>query len=141
MDVLQRAWARAVRSFAAARRCGATAWEFDWRFGAEDPAFAGHFPHQPILPGVFLVEMAQRAAEHALQQESGQPHWVQKVQRFRFLAPVLPGDACSLRLEWTPPEVDAAELLLRARFSKSGLAVAQGLLVLRSGPRPASRLQ
>ncbi len=63
--------ARSVRGFSACRRPGPCEWEFDWRFADDDDSFQGHFPTYPILPGRFLLEMAQHAANHALAQ-SGQ---------------------------------------------------------------------
>ena len=42
---------------------GDGAMAFAFRFAANDPAFAGHFPTRPLLPGVFQLEMARRAAE------------------------------------------------------------------------------
>ena len=39
---------------------------FEFRFGADDPVFAGHFPNRPLLPGIFQLEMARVAAESVL---------------------------------------------------------------------------
>lgn len=125
--------ARGVRSFDRARRCAESAWEFDWAFGGADDAFAGHFPHQPILPGVFLVEMALRAAEYALGGGTGASHRVCSVERFRFLSPILPGDACCLRVEWPGEAAADPKIALRVSFSKAGLCVAQGVLIARVG--------
>src|SRR5260370_484573 len=38
----------------------------EFRFGAADPMFAGHFPKQPLVPGVFQLEMARMGAEWSL---------------------------------------------------------------------------
>jgi 3-hydroxymyristoyl/3-hydroxydecanoyl-(acyl carrier protein) dehydratase len=130
--------ARGVRTFDEARRRAASAWEFDWKFSAEDEAFAGHFPHQPILPGVFLVEMSLRAAEFALHSDTGAPHRVCSVERFRFLSPILPGDACSLVLEWPVESAANDKIAVRASFSKAGARVAQGVLIARAGHRLGS---
>lgn len=40
--------------------------EQSFRFGFDAPVFAGHFPAEPILPGVFQIEMARQAAEAEL---------------------------------------------------------------------------
>lgn len=125
--------ARGVRTFDEARRCAASAWEFDWKFGDADEAFAGHFPHQPILPGVFLLEMSLRAAEFALRSDTGAPHRVRSVERLRFLNPILPGDACSLRIEWPAEPAANDKIALRVSFSKTGTRVAQGVLIARAG--------
>jgi 3-hydroxymyristoyl/3-hydroxydecanoyl-(acyl carrier protein) dehydratase len=123
--------ARGVRSFDEAHRRGPSAWEFAWAFGDADEAFAGHFPHQPILPGVFLVEMSLRAAEFALHGDTGAPHRVCCVERFRFMNPILPGDVCSLRIEWLAEPAANDKIALRVSFSKPGARVAQGVLVAR----------
>ena len=40
--------------------------EQSFRVGSDAPVFAGHFPAEPILPGVFQIEMARQAAEEEL---------------------------------------------------------------------------
>lgn len=64
----------------------------------DHPAFAGHFPGQPVLPGVVLLgevlELLLREAPAAL---GPQP----QVSAVKFLAPVRPG--ASLEIRWTAP--------------------------------------
>jgi 3-hydroxyacyl-[acyl-carrier-protein] dehydratase len=58
------------------------------------PFFAGHFPGDPILPGVFLVEAAAQTAGVMLGAgAAGTPgrHRLAAVSQFKFLRPVLPG--------------------------------------------------
>ena len=59
------------------------------------PFFAGHFPGDPILPGVFLVEAAAQTAGVMLGAGSagaGPRHRMAAVSQFKFLKPVLPGE-------------------------------------------------
>ncbi|MER6808862.1 hypothetical protein ABT299_06255 [Spirillospora sp. NPDC000708] len=60
-----------------------------------DPAetvFAGHYPGQPILPGVCVVEYVRLA--------TAPPGWrLADIESSRFLRPVLPADR--LTIEWT----------------------------------------
>jgi 3-hydroxymyristoyl/3-hydroxydecanoyl-(acyl carrier protein) dehydratase len=62
------------------------------------PAFAGHFPGQPIAPGVLLLDLAQRAieAEHGC--------LVTGLAMAKFLSVVTPGDLLAVEHE----RVDAA---------------------------------
>lgn len=58
----------------------------------DEPCFAGHYPDHPILPGVLLVEMMQRAVRRYAWQRLGRPVRLQTLTRARFSAPVGPGD-------------------------------------------------
>ena len=59
----------------------------------DHPAFPGHFPGQPIVPGVVLLDEAQRAVEAAL------GHPVSGLAMAKFLSVVRPGEALELRYE------------------------------------------
>lgn len=57
---------------------------------------AGHYPHFPILPGVFTVDAVHRAVErHAADNGAGVPR-LTAVHSARFAAPVLPGDTLTV---------------------------------------------
>lgn len=59
----------------------------------DHPAFAGHFPGRPILPGVVLLAWALEALEAA----TGRPAAACQVASAKFLRPVGPGTALTLR--------------------------------------------
>ena len=63
---------------------------------ADHPAYAGHFPGRPILPGVVLLDQARRLLEQA----SGLA--VTGVAMAKFLSPVLPGETLALDYEAGP---------------------------------------
>ncbi len=91
--------------------------ERDWRVPTDHPAFAGHFPGRPILPGVVLLDEALRAARELAPGARG---WT--IPQAKFLQPVLPGDALRLSLSALPSTGFAFT------FTRAGEAVASGQL-------------
>lgn len=64
---------------------------------ADHAAFAGHFPGQPILPGVLLLKRVLDLAEAGL----GRSLATCALRNVKFIAPVMPGDQLRLELEQT----------------------------------------
>ena len=69
--------------------------------GAED-FFAGHFPSQPVMPGVLILEALAQAAGIWLLKAAPDPRWVEiRVVGFdeaKFRRPVVPGDQLIMEL-------------------------------------------
>jgi 3-hydroxymyristoyl/3-hydroxydecanoyl-(acyl carrier protein) dehydratase len=96
---------------------------FEFRFGADDRTFAGHFPARPLLPGVFQLEMARAMAEWIL----GCPLAVREVYKAKFMRPILPDEIvrADLRLSESGGTVQA-----RADFSVAGQRAGETVLRL-----------
>ena len=86
----------------------------------QHPAFGGHFPGAPLLPGVVLLDEMLQAVPPA----SG---W--SIATAKFLHPVRPGE--TLTLEHEPPLANGA---VRFTIRSAGQPVASGTLI----PRPAT---
>jgi 3-hydroxyacyl-[acyl-carrier-protein] dehydratase len=70
-----------------------------------EPQFTGHFPAQPIMPGVLIVEaLAQATGILAFKSEVGKPidgqiYMLVGIDKVRFKRTVEPGDQILLRVE------------------------------------------
>ena len=69
--------------------------DYRWLVPADHPAFAGHFPGNPIVPGVVLLDRAILFAEEML----GQPGLNWQVGNAKFFSPVRPEEALTFVLE------------------------------------------
>lgn len=89
-----------------------------WVVPADHPAFAGHFPGRPIVPGVVLLDrIVQLVAADCGQR-------VAAIGSAKFLSPVGPG--ASLDLSWST----GAGRSIRFDIASDGTAVASGTLTL-----------
>lgn len=63
-----------------------------------EPYFAGHFPGSPIMPGVLQIESAAQLCSLTLDSEPDEEYVyvILKVNDFKFLRPVLPGDTLTV---------------------------------------------
>jgi 3-hydroxymyristoyl/3-hydroxydecanoyl-(acyl carrier protein) dehydratase len=65
------------------------------QIAADHPAYPGHFPGMPVLPGVVLLD----AALHALEASGNGPSSRWEVNSAKFQSAVRPGEALTLQHE------------------------------------------
>ncbi len=59
-----------------------------------EPCFQGHFPEDPIFPGVLIIEAMAQAGGFIFAKEGvKQKGFIAAVDKVKFLKPVIPGDA------------------------------------------------
>ena len=69
-----------------------------------EPWFAGHFPGAPIMPGVLLIETAAQLCSLVTESDGTDEETMRvllKVDGFKFLRPVLPGDTLTVTVHKT----------------------------------------
>ncbi|MCZ8234392.1 MAG: AMP-binding protein [Inhella sp.] len=93
---------------------------------SDHPTFAGHFPGQPVLPGVALLSLVMRTLDAApeLRARLGS---VPQINNVKFISPVLPDT--ELRVELQPQGRGVGFAVLRGDG-----AVAKGLLTAGAAP-------
>ena len=95
----------------------------EFRFAADDPVFAGHFPGNPILPGVFQLELTRLVAESVLKC----PLTVREISKAKFRLPISPGETVRVELKLT--DKDGA-IQARASFSVGTQPAGDSILML-----------
>ena len=106
--------------------------------------FVGHFPDNPIMPGVLQLEAVKQAAGAAFALEGGKgTPWIKKIKKMRFKNPVLPGDQLVIEFDLSDVTESTAEVSAIARNSKgkvcSMVTLSLGILEDTS-PKPTSLL-
>lgn len=93
----------------------ASTYRVAFRIAADHPSLAGHFPGNPLVPGVVLLEQA------AIGLRAWRGQRLARVIEAKFLAPLLPAQPAELMLE------DSGE---RVRFEirRDGTLLARGTL-------------
>lgn len=92
-------------------------------FPAEHPSYAGHFPGNPVVAGVLLLEEILAAAESRL----GHPVSVARLPLVKFLTPLQPGQEARLEIAFAGPHVEFT-------VTRGAAPVARGRLVIEVPP-------
>lgn len=90
---------------------------------AAEPVFAGHYPHEPILPGVYVFESLCQGIEHWFARQ-GYRAAVESVRSMRFLLPFRPGHRLSIEavLPAAAPGSHAIAAVIYRNGEKAGTA-------------------
>lgn len=96
-----------------------------------EPFFMGHFPNEPIMPGVLIVEaMAQAGGVLAWEsadkeKQSEMTFYFSAMDRVRFRKPVVPGDQLVLEVELLRLRSTAAKMTGTAKVGDTLVAEAK----------------
>ena len=92
---------------------------------ADSSWFIGHFPGEPILPGIALIHMAEQAIIRHTEKRSEQVKLLM-LRRVRFTQPVRPGETLSLNI--SSEEVNE-EILFSFKVANKENIVCSGLII------------
>lgn len=104
-----------------------------------EPFFMGHFPNQPVMPGVLILEaMAQAGAFlvlNTVENPMTKNMFFSAVEKARFRVPVIPGDQIRLDMKLVKMRLGAVRLAGKAYVGNR--IVAEALLMANIVDRPA----
>jgi 3-hydroxyacyl-[acyl-carrier-protein] dehydratase len=102
----------------------------------DEPHFSGHFPGDPVMPGILILEaLAQTGglAFHSQEEtEGGEIPFLARIEEFRLKGKVIPGDQLILEAEVLRIFSNLAMVRVQARIGDE--PVAEGTLILAKGP-------
>jgi len=94
-----------------------------WTVPLDHPAFPGHFPGTPILPGVVLLDSAM----HAIAAHTGMSLDLCEIASLKFLSPVSAGEELIIQYVISSSNTINFDIVTAARKIASG-SIAAGLL-------------
>ncbi len=94
------------------------------------PWFSGHFPNEPILPGIAILSMVTDVIRH-YESEKGKKIRMAAIKRVRFRLPVRPGE--TLAISPSLPR-EGEELTYNFKVTAGGKTVCTGIVVFEPLP-------
>ena len=105
-----------------------------------EPHFTGHFPNQPVMPGVLIIEaMAQTAGVLVLNRMENRENklvFLATIEQAKFRKPVVPGDQLRIEVKFLKLKPSVAKMQCEATVD--GIRVAEAELVCTLIDKPAS---
>ena len=99
----------------------------------EREIFKGHFPDEPVLPGVYTVESMAQAADVLLMTKecyAGKTPLFPGINNVRFLRKILPGDTIVIKAELIKERAEKAIATCSAEVFDNGELAATGEVTL-----------
>ncbi len=94
--------------------------------------YSAHFPNNPIVPGALLLQWIIRYADKNYDEN------IIGIKSFKFIAPVRPGDRCSVNFSLMKSDVDNENIAIKVCCSRGSEIVCKGVLL--SGNKSLSAL-
>ena len=106
---------------------------------ANEPFFEGHFPDNPIMPGVLIIEamaqvggiLARLSVPGIMDKDKGDSIFFVSMDRVKFRRPVIPGD--QIRFELVPLRTGSRIWKMEGKASVDGELRAEAVLVATIG--------
>lgn len=104
-------------------------------FAGTEDFFRGHFPGEPIVPGVLLTEALAQTAGVAAAERPGQRFFLSAIRNMKFLRAVLPGETLVLKAKVAARFGALVQCEVEAFVEET--SIAKGQIVLAEPPEGA----
>ncbi|MEN6317679.1 MAG: hypothetical protein ABFD82_02840 [Syntrophaceae bacterium] len=97
---------------------------------AGSPWFSGHFPNDPVLPGIAILSMVTDTIKHQ-ESQKGKKIRIRGIRRVRFRLPVRPDEVLTVSLSLPEQENDCS---YQFKVSANGKTVCTGIIMIERLP-------